>query len=368
MQTVPRTTKEGGCKSAFLSFVLGTLALLAAPACGPPAPTETISAADAELASAVQLEGPSMGTRWHATVVGPPAQHDLQEVIQQALDGVDQRMSTYKSDSELSRFNQAEAEFSDFSPATLEVLRYSLDLAQRSGGAFDPTVMPLIELWGFGPKPAQEPPDAEALNQIMKMVGWQQVTLDAAGKAVKAHSKTRLDFSAVAKGYAVDQAFAALQRAGCTNFMIEVGGEIRTAGSNRSVLPWRIGIDQPVLDPSGQQHQVQDVIAVQNYAVATSGDYRNYREQDGQRISHIIDPRTGRPVGHKLASVTILAPTCMQADALATTVSVLGAEAGLKFLAKITDVEAYFILRADQGFQSRETPGFAAYRVATEGK
>jgi FAD:protein FMN transferase len=357
-------SKEGGFNFAFLCFVLASCLWLAMAACGPAEPLAPTESSGAETAAVARLEGPSMGTRWHATVITAPTSVQLAELIQAALDGVDLRMSTYKADSELSRFNQGSGDFDGFSPPTLEVLRYALDLAQRSGGAFDPTVMPLIELWGFGPKPAARTPDQVALNQVMQFVGWQLISLDGTGLAQKAKPEIRVDLSAVAKGYGVDQAFVALRDAGCTDFMIEVGGEIRTSGSNAEGRPWRIGIDRPVLDRSGQQHQVQDVIEVQDYAVATSGDYRNYREQDGRRISHIVDPRSGRPVSHKLASVTILAPTCMQADALATTVSVMGADAGMQFLADIPGVEAYFILRDGQTYTSRETGGFSVYRLA----
>lgn len=331
----------------------------------------------------LKLSGRTMGTTWNATLVRPPADGNFQNVIQAAVEDVDSRMSTYRDDSELSRFNRADAGvFADLGPITLQVVAAALQLAELSGGAFEPTILPLVEGWGFGAKQGYEQPTAEQIENWRSQMGWQkisiigwqpgsapsplppeiQATIVPKPTISKSEAGLRIDLSANAKGFGVDHAAAAIQAAGCTNFLLEVGGELRASGQKSDGTSWRIGIDRPTNDLFGPR-DLQQVIEVGDWSVATSGDYRNYREVNDERVSHLIDPRTGYPITHNLASVTVIAQDCMTADGLATAISILGVDEGLNLLAKYPGTHAYFILRDGDGFQIRESNGFARFKV-----
>jgi thiamine biosynthesis lipoprotein len=272
-------------------------------------------------------------------------------------------MSTYQPDSELSRFNRAEmGDFDEFSPISRQVIDAALQLAKRSNGAFDPTILPLVEGWGFGAKQGSEQPTAAQIEEWKSQMGWQQVILNEDGTVHKSKADLRLDLSANAKGFGVDHAAAAIQNAGCVDYLIEVGGELRSAGTKADGSAWRIGIDRPIPDVLAA-HQLQQVIEVSDWSVATSGDYRNYREVDGKRVSHLIDPRSGYPISHNLASVTVVANDCMTADGLATAISILGVDDGLELLKQFPSTHAYFILRDGDTFTVRESEGFAPFKV-----
>lgn len=331
----------------------------------------------------LKLSGRTMGTTWNATLVHPPVEVNFQALIQAAVEDVDSRMSTYREDSELSRFNRADAGvFDDFSPITIQVIAAALQLADLSGGAFEPTILPLVEGWGFGAKQGQEQPSAEQIEEWRGQMGWQKISIigwqpgttptplppEVQATSLptptisKSDASVRIDLSANAKGFGVDHAAAAIQAAGCTNFLIEVGGELRAAGQKADGTTWRIGIDRPTVDLFGPR-DLQQVIEVGDWSVATSGDYRNYREVEGNRVSHLIDPRSGYPITHNLASVTVLAGDCMTADGLATAISILGVDEGLNLLAKYPDTHAYFILRDGDGFLVQESDGFGRFKV-----
>lgn len=339
-------------------LVPGVLSLvpLLALGCGRAEP-QTVTTTDSSAAS-WSLEGSVMGTTWHATGTfrGELELAQVLRAINTALDRVDLLMSTYKPDSELSRFNAAPAEAPfPVDPETAMVVESALDLAATSGGAFDPTVMPLVNLWGFGPAGRNlEPPSAEALAAARAAMGWEEIQVrrppDAQPQLWKARTALQLDLSAIAKGYGVDAACAALDALGIPDYMVEVGGELRCKGLAPSGKPWRIGIDAPG-DMSQPGANLQTVLEPGDAAVATSGDYRNYREVDGKRVSHTIDPRTGMPLQHGLASASVLAPTCMMADALATACMVLGREAGLALIAATADTEAMLIEHDGERFQ-----------------
>jgi thiamine biosynthesis lipoprotein len=303
-----------------------------------------------------------MGTSWKVSVVSPAAPAaDLQREIQATLSRIDGAMSTYQADSELSRFNRSSStEPQTLSAETLGVVAESLALAEASGGALDPTVLPLVDLWGFGPagRRAGVPSQAE-VEQTRAHTGWRRLELDLPGGTLtKRDAAIQLDLSAVAKGFGVDAVCDRLDAFGCVDYFVEVGGEVRANGLNAKGVAWRVGIDKPVaLSPPGQQ--VQQVVQLDGLAMATSGDYRNFREFDGRRYSHTIDPRTGFPVDHGLASVSVVAPTCMEADALATAIGVLGPEAGWDFAAGRAGVEVLLVARgADGKVTERMTPGF----------
>jgi len=324
--------------------VLATLVMLAGCA-GRPA--ETV------------LSGPTQGTTWHLRAVvarGGPDDARIRAIVQAALDDVDTSMSAYRPDSALSRFN-ASRETGWFTvPAPLaEVVSESLRIGDISGGAFDITVAPLVRLWGFGTgKPRDTPPPDAEVQALRAVVGQRHLHVRPDPPALsKDLPGLSIDVDAIAQGYSVDLVAQRLEAAGIRRYMIEVGGEVRVLGRNAGGQPWRIGVERP--DEAGRS--VALVLRLTSGAVSTSGDYRDFFEAGGRRYSHEIDPRTGRPVTHSLASVTILRPTTTEADGLATALSVLGPDEGYA-LARRMDWAALFVSRRGGGFVQRETPAF----------
>ena len=317
------------------------------------------------------FSGETMGTTWHATVREekemPWLDYDtIQFVIQANLDRVDQAMSTYKEDSDVSRFNQADIDTPiALSPATVINLQLGMRLAQQTQGAFDPTIMPLVNAWSFGPgKHRKEAPSAEEIQSSKELVGWQHVLWNEADQTIqKKRPGVQLDFSAFAKGYGVDAASESLSNLKFEHFLIEVGGELRVQGEKEPGKPWSIGIEKPA-EQVMPGSKVQEVLYLIDCAVATSGDYRNFRMIDGKRVSHILDPRTGSPTTNHIASVTVLAQDCMTADALATALTVLGPEAGIPLLQEhYPNTEALFILREGDQFTVVQTEKFSLSAV-----
>jgi thiamine biosynthesis lipoprotein len=309
----------------------------------------------------INISGTKMGTSYHITVVADqPAPADLAQRIEAALDLVDQSMSTYKSNSEISQFNaQPVAEPQMISPQFADVLDVSKLVWEQSAGAFDPTVGPLVDLWGFGPVPTDDVvPADEQIAQALENTGYQHLDMDM--QMISKSSPIRLDLSAVAKGYAVDQVADLLEMLALPDYLVEIGGEMRLGGFNPDGQPWRIAVEMPAVIP-----QVQRVIAAHNVAIATSGDYRNYFEQDGVRYSHTIDPRTGRPIRHNLASVTVVGETCAEADAWATALMVLGEEQGMA-LAEQLGLAIYMLVKDGEEFKALSSEAFAPYLLATK--
>ena len=309
------------------------------------------------------FEGPTMGTYFSVKVVTNELDDGriatIQASIENALANVDEKMSTYRSESELSRFNNSQTtEPFSLSAETVEVFQHALDISELTDGAFDVTVGPLVEAWGFGPlgEPSVFPSEHD-IARLQGQVGYAQLKLDVATSTVtKSNSMLRSDLSALAKGYAVDQVTELLDAEGFDSFLVEVGGEVRTMGQNERGNVWRVGIERP---GSGSV-EVHRLVALHNLSLATSGDYRNYYELDGQRLSHTIDPRTGRPVSHGLTSVSVIEPLCVRADAIATALGVLGPDHGFS-LAVEQGWAALFIERGKDGeLHERETPAFAA--------
>jgi len=305
------------------------------------------------------FSGPTMGTSYQVKVLALPenVQPDaLADDITRLLADVNQSMSTYISDSEINRLN-AEPVSNAFvlSQPLFDVLSMSQDVAEMSDGAFDITVGPLVNLWGFGPGKAQTLPSDADIEKTLRKTGYQALQLNPSGLTAVKTKTLALDLSAIAKGYGVDVIVDYLAALGATDFMVEIGGEVRTRGLSPRGTPWRIGIETPTLRRGVPFSAVQ----LKDQAIATSGDYRNYIEREGKRFSHTIHPATGRPVTHKLASVTVLHTSCAMADALATALNVLGPEAGLQ-LAEEHKLAAYFIIRDGDGFTAKASSTFNA--------
>ncbi|KUJ85049.1 thiamin biosynthesis protein ApbE [Microbulbifer sp. ZGT114] len=313
-----------------------------------------------------QLSGPTMGTRYNITVVNPPASIDREE-LQQVIDGelvaVNNEMSTYIPNSELMRFNRGPVgEGVAISRHLADIVALSLDINQRSAGAFDITVGPLVNLWGFGPQPEPETaPSDEEIAALLALLGSDALHLERNPDRLTRKRAVELDLSAIAKGHGVDRVAEVLERRGVENYLVEIGGELRTLGRNPKGHNWRIGIEKPVLAGS----VVQVPVEISGRAMATSGDYRNYYERDGVRYAHSIDPRDGRPLQHRLASVTVIADSCAEADGLATAINVMGAEAGLQ-LAEREGLAVYMLVKSDKGFEPLASSAFQPYLERSE--
>ncbi len=308
-----------------------------------------------------QLDGASMGTTWHVSYIaptpGPGAKH-IRQGIEEQLERVNASMSTYRPDSEISRFSALATQTWFRSSADFFlVLTTALAMGEKTEGAYDVTVAPLVNLWGFGPDGMiDKPPLEAAIAEARTHVGQHNLRVDSDLPGVMKLSELSLDFSSLAKGYAVDRVAQWLQQQGISRYMVEVGGEMRLSGLSGRDDPWRIAIEQP----NSSERAVAVTINLIDIGVATSGDYRNYFESNGRRYSHIIDPRTGYPVAHDLVSVTVVHPSCMIADAWATALTVLGAERAM-VVAQAQGLAVYFIRRVDDRFLHSHTPLFAAY-------
>jgi thiamine biosynthesis lipoprotein len=226
-----------------------------------------------------------------------------------------------------------------------------------TGGAFDVTIGPVVNLWGFGPQARPEQvPSEESLAMALAATGYEKLELRADPPAVRATPPQYVDLSAIAKGYGVDAVARFLENEGIEAYLVEIGGEVRVNGRKPDGSTWRLAIEQPV----SEGREVNRVVALESRAMATSGDYRNYYESEGRRYSHTIDPETGKPIAHRLASVTVIADDCMTADALATGFNVMGYEQANE-LAVRENIPAYFIVRTEEGFETHQTPAFSSY-------
>jgi thiamine biosynthesis lipoprotein len=308
----------------------------------------------------VQFGGATMGSTWTVKLAAGSDRGDaLRGAIQAAFDAVDRRMSIYRPDSEVMQFNRAGAGAIPVSPELATVLAAAAGVSAWSDGAFDVTVAPLVEEWGFGARNVRRVPRSDVLAAERRRVGWRGLSVDAGrALATKREAGLQIDLGGIAKGYGVDRVAALLDAAGVEHYMVEAGGEVRTRGVNPQGRPWRIGIEEPDAMPQ----RARWAVGVDGRAMATSGDYRNYFMQDGRRYSHEIDPSQGAPIRHALASVTVVADDCTRADALATALIVLGPERG-RALAEATGIAAQFIERdADGSLRDTMTPTFAALR------
>ncbi|WP_019613009.1 FAD:protein FMN transferase [Psychromonas ossibalaenae] len=312
----------------------------------------------------LKIQGKTMGTYYHITYVldgeqsksAALAAETLQSQIDIRLELVNDQMSTYRPDSELSRFNQAEKSLA-VSDATRHVVEASLELFEKSNGAFDVTVGPLVNLWGFGPdKRPEKVPAQSVIEQKNQVVGSQH--LSVSGNTLnKDIPELYVDLSSIAKGYGVDDIAEYLQSLGINNYLVDIGGELRVRGEKPGSENWTLAIERP---SAGQN--VQRLINIGDNAIATSGDYRNYYEFDDVRYSHTIDPATGKPIKHKLASVTVIHPSSMYADGLATVITVLGPEKGLAF-AEAQQLAVFMLVKNGDDFIEYYTPEFETYFI-----
>ncbi|MEH6635043.1 MAG: FAD:protein FMN transferase [Halioglobus sp.] len=325
-----------------------------------------LTACNARQQTPVQLEGATMGTTWHVTYIDPDGDFEaiaIQQGIEEQLTLVNRSMSTYREDSEISRFNiSPSGQWFTVSPDFYTVLSTALAVGEQSNGAYDVSVAPLVDLWGFGPGAAIDaPPSASDIKRLLQRVGQQKLRLDGTRYGVMKLGELSLDFSSLAKGYAVDLVANWMTKQGVSRFLVEVGGEMKMSGlSGRDDL-WRVAIEEP--DNMGRS--VATAISLTDAAVATSGDYRNYFEVAEQRYSHSIDPRTGYPVAHDLVSVTVVHSSAMLADAWATALTVLGAEQAMA-VAQAQGLAVYFIRSAGEEYLHSHTTEFSGYLVAAQ--
>lgn len=318
-----------------------------------------IGCSEKDARAVVSLSGNTMGTTFNIKLVDLPENMDIDQLAQEidsVLETVNQQMSTYRPDSELSRFNAATAgAWMPVSMDTRLVVDEALRVSQLTGGAFDPSVGPIVDLWGFGPGPGQKRvPSPEEVAALSESVGFAKVETRVDRPALRKQTAgLRLDLSGVAKGFGVDKVAALLEARGLSSHLVEVGGELRSSGHGPGGRAWRVGIEKP----TAASGDLQRIIDLDGAALATSGNYRLFFESDGQSFSHIIDPASGRPVEHDLASATVVARTTMEADALSTSLLVLGPEAGMSF-AREHGIAAYFVTGPSGSFSATASPVF----------
>lgn len=307
----------------------------------------------------LELTGQAMGTTFNVVLVEPPeslAADTLEEELIASLQEVDRLASTWRDDSELTAFNNdLSVDWIPVSKGFCALLDDALEVSEATGGAFDLTIGPLTNLWGFGPDgQVSDPPSAAEITAAQRRVGFELLEADCAERLVRKDvPDLYVDLSGWAKGYAVDQLAELLDARGIENYLVEIGGELRVKGKNRDNNKWAIGIEAP----STSARVPHAILHVSDTSIATSGDYRNFFEHDGQRFSHTIDARTGRPVTHDLAAVTVVNPSTAYADALATALLVLGPEDGPQ-LARELGIAGYFLVRNQTGIREITTPDF----------
>lgn len=298
-------------------------------------------------------EGAVFGTLYHITYQYP---EDLQDQIEEQMQSIDESLSMFNPQSTLSRINQGE----DIEADSLlkAVFKLSQQVSEATDGAFDITVAPLVNAWGFGFKEGTLP-DSAQIDSLRQLVGWQQVTMDDAGHIHRKHPNTILDCSAIAKGLGVDVVANFLRACGIINYMVEIGGEVVVGGVNPKGTKWHIGVNSPEDDPESQKQELSTVLELTDRAMATSGNYRNfYVTDDGQRIAHTIDPSTGYPAKQNILSATVLAPTCACADAFATAFMVMGLERAKDVLSRHPELQVYLIYDSLGTYQTYSTIDF----------
>lgn len=308
------------------------------------------------------IAGATMGTGYSVKITNSPPSLDrrvLRAAIDQCLETVNRQMSNWRAESEISLFNAGQSSsWTGVSPDTLAVIEEALRISRLSDGAFDPTIGPLVDLWGFGPASGdrQVPPHGE-IQEALGMIGFRHIRTRRTPAAVAKHrSDIEIDLSGIAKGFAVDKLAEVLEQQGVAHYLVEIGGELRAQGLSPRRRAWRIGVERPIAG----RRAVQRIVALDGDAIATSGIYRIFFEDDSARYSHIIDPRSGEPVDHGLASVTVIGRSTMQADALSTALMVLGPDAGYE-LARREEIAALFIVKGRKSFAEVSSPAFERY-------
>lgn len=305
----------------------------------------------------IHNEGTTFGTIYHIKYL---YNRDLKKEIETELHRVDASLSMFNPQSTISLINKGESNTADSMLA--EVLQLSFAVNKATDGAFDPTVAPLVNAWGFGFKDGQLP-DSTQVDSLLNLVGLSSIHFQD-GKLTKDNPLSILDMSAIAKGYGVDRVAQLLRGYSITNFMVEIGGEVVAKGINEKGTPWRIGINKPNEDSTSLSTELQDIISLSGHALATSGNYRNFYVQNGKKIAHTINPKTGYPAQQDILSSTVVAPTCAEADAFATAFMVMGMEKAKQVLQEQSQLDAYFIYSDEEGnYQTWSSTGFDALIV-----
>ncbi len=308
------------------------------------------------------IAGATMGTDYSVRITNLPSNLDrrvLRAAIEQRLETVNRQMSNWRAESEISLFNAgASSSWTGVSADTLAVIEEALRIGRLSDGAFDPTIGPLVDLWGFGPAlVSRQVPPYGRIQEALGRIGIRHVRTKRAPAAIaKRLSDIEIDLSGIAKGFAVDRLAAHLEEQGVAHYLVEIGGELRARGLSPRRRAWRIGVERPIAG----RRAVQRIVALDGAAIATSGNYRIFFDHDSARYSHIIDPRSGKPVEHDLASVTVISPSTMQADALSTALMVLGPNAGYE-LALREEIAAFFIVKDGNSFAEVSSPAFERF-------
>jgi thiamine biosynthesis lipoprotein len=335
----------------------GLLATLSACVSTPPQPTV--------------LHGAGLGSEW-TVKLGASAPGDLAEIqrgIEARVQGVSHNISRWDDSSEMNALNASSR--TDWQPVSTELfepLRYAFTLAADTGGAFDPTVAPLVDAWGFGKTGRRyEPPSPEALSAARSRVGFEKVALDAAsgsGPRVRKPAGMQIDLSSLQHGHGADAVSEYLNSLGITSYLVDVGSEIRARGESPEGGAWHVAIERPppadATAPASTANGFEHVVSLRDAGIATSGNFRYFFDYNGRRYSHRIDPRTGEPVSHSLVSVTVIDPICMHADALATALTVLGPDEGFEY-ASSRNIAALFISKSGEALVEKMTPRFASY-------
>lgn len=336
-------------------LALGALAIFLS-GCEQPAPNDY---------NVVKLQGRTMGTSYHISYVAPAKNSEQiarahQIVIDRLLETVNNQMSTYQVDSELSRFNRSTStEPFEVSFDTAKVVSEAIRLSYLTDQLLDVTVGPLVNLWGFGPDMRPDTvPSLDAITKTRQRVGIEHLSVDGL-YLTKDIPNLYVDLSTIAKGFGVDKIAEYLESQQLNDYLVEIGGEIRAKGKPNPQRDWIIAIEKPV----SEARAIQQLISPRDNGLATSGDYRNYYEENGQRFSHIIDPNTGRPINHKLVSVTVIHPSSMLADGFSTSVMIMGPDAGLTF-AKDQKLAVFMIIKTDKGFKEVYTDAFKPFLVS----
>lgn len=320
---------------------------------------------DTETRQQIDIEGKTMGTFYSVKISGatPPNPHQLQQEIDALLEQANNDISTYRQTSVLSRFNQYRGSEPQPIPRGMaDIILLAQRIGRDTDGAMNITVGPLVNLWGFGPeKQPTQIPTQDQIDSARQQVGLQHLTLisDSRGEWLqKDLPDLYVDLSTMGEGYGVDLLVNLMMQKGITNYLVSVGGAVSSRGVNGQGQPWRVAIQKP----TDQENAVQALVDLQGYSISTSGSYRNYFEQGGQRYSHVLDPATGRPINHRLVSATVIATTALEADGWDTGLMVLGTEKALR-LAESKGLAVYLITKTDQGFTAVMTPQFKAFLV-----
>ncbi|HEP1062357.1 TPA: FAD:protein FMN transferase ApbE [Klebsiella aerogenes] len=318
--------------------------------------------------AATVLDGKTMGTYWRVSVVGldPAKAEDLRHKVQAQLDGDDWLLSTWKNDSALMRFNHAATtEPWPVNEAMADIVTLSLRIGAKTAGAMDITVGPLVNLWGFGPdKQPVKTPTEQQIAAAKARTGLQHLTvINRADKQYlqKDIADLFVDLSTVGEGYAADHLARLMEQEGIARYLVSVGGALVSRGMNGDDKPWRVAIQKP----TDRENAVQAIVDINGHGISTSGSYRNYYELDGKRISHVIDPQTGHPINHKLVSVTVIAPTALEADGWDTGLMVLGPEKAQK-VAHEQGLAVYMIVKEGDGFKTWMSPQFRTFLVGEQ--